>query len=333
MLIANKLLAVINIIAKHIGILFIMLHSFYTFADPPISSVFRLAIDGQGALYAATSEGFYISRNGAESWQITLNEKSACNDILATRQGQVYAKNCSSLFSSADSKTWKVIFNKRVVEFAIDAKNNLFVFGDDGLFVGKNGGSVWEKISPARFSALYKESPQFSGKIFASAIFAVNDKVYIYDLHREKLFVTSSVGEKWDGFDVPPSQASTSFIFDEQGSFYASPTFYKTYKNSLDMKSGWEEFKTPVPMRMLAAKEGKIFAQTDDGRLGIMTVSTKNWQYLKSPTPNVASLVAMGSLLVISDGNTNGRIFRSKDGGKTWMGMDLNFGNWRRVAP
>lgn len=269
----------------------------------PYGGVRKIVIDGQDNLYLSTSDGLYISTNDGGSWQNIAPEILDAK-INVNKQGVVLAVSGSTIFLSKDKgKNW--VNKKHVIpevqSVALDARNNIFIGTNDGLYTSNDEGNTLrkfqltnkqvnsivvdskDKIYVATAEGVFCSSD--GGKTFSSigltdkyiTAMAVNPNGDIFVLSEDALFCFTLKDKKWnniselDGYEFGISLDQGGQIYITYG--YETGLFVNVLNNKGESLEGLEDIKGT---EFVFNSKGQTLSW-DDHNIYKSTGSGKNW--------------------------------------------------------
>lgn len=287
------------------------------------SAILSMSKDSlQGIFYAVgtndteSSNVLLYTKDGGQSWNCSLSTLERENKILS-----IAWKNENTLFATVYNST----FNKMYLYSSIDA------------------GCRWDKIST--------EDELFSTANSASTVYMafVNDQLgYVFTA--DGYCVTTNGGDTWQRVELEMKpvymfQFNNGDIILTVRSHISKTLTGCRIMNMFDKKDGWIEYYY-VPEQVIDLGDGKVWAKVHGGTADFIlsTDSLKTWSITTTNySPENNNVLSKGmsqniyygnvetsGLYVKSEkecfvlGRQKGRLFHTKDGGRSWTYKDFN---------
>jgi photosystem II stability/assembly factor-like uncharacterized protein len=291
------------------------------------SSLWSLAVDGNGTLFAASSSsGAVKSSDGGVTWSAAgLSGHSVWK--LETDSGTLYAGTEAGLFRTNDGGAgWQPLGQgANVPDGAViaDPQDASTVYGiGDSVVKSVDGGRTWAASGRGIVSTL-----------IPSIALAPGSSKVIYAGGYGQVFKSTDGGRSWRlqrGLGTEP--VDTLVVDPRNGQrLYAAESWHGAVFTSSDAGAHWTRMQTPFPssgVRALAidpkrpriiyladcggACSGGTLQKTDDGGASWRTITGIHWSVQSlAIDPQHPAIVFAGTM--------RGDIFRSSDGARTWQ--------------
>jgi photosystem II stability/assembly factor-like uncharacterized protein len=268
-----------------------------------------IAVNGNGKIFAGTTEGIYRSANNGASWQ-ALNEglfdgplnsfAVSGGNILAAFNGQ------TGVVRSADEgMTWTQVLNGlpdfAVVKLATLGANIFGLINNGDLYMTSNAGASWTKVatSPASINALTANG---------NVLFAATGNG-VYKSVDGIVWTASNSGLTSLGIYKISSSGSNVLLWNGDGIYL-----------STNGGSTWTPAPLPIGYSRIASI-GSTLVFSNDGVVKISFNNGSTWSDLPNLSPFTA-LLAVGSTFFA--GTYNG-VYVSPDGGISWTLANTGF--------
>ncbi len=263
---------------------------------PTHTEITRLVVDpfdGQRVL-AATTNGLYGSLDGGRRWTRLFRGagtgESRCQVVLVhpSHRHQIFLGTAGGLFMSADGgQHWQKLVgqvsNQSVRSLAIDPQDpdRIYALTDQGLFVGTEEATTWDKRLPtlrtgepveepgSETSEEPQEEPEPSRRLTTLAIDPQDHKrLYLGSL--DGLFVSRDAGMTWQrvtqlGLGTAQIHHLILHAHSPMVAYAATPQGVARYD---PQENRWEILYSGLPtqaVHFLAATQSRVFAATDQG--------------------------------------------------------------------
>ena len=222
----------------------------------------REIVQVEGNLIVGTSEGLYLSRDGAETWEGPFLKDYAVWQIRGDSRGILYAgTNPAELFKSVDGgRSWRSIQSFREIvdregwcipldppipsqarAIVIDSENDQQMWVGievGGILHTQDGGVSWDVGCPGENPDLHMifPHPQKNGTLFASTGYGRLDGIAEIAEGNAGVFRSSDSGESWEYLwgGISP-RYSRPMCIDQSSPFAitvgSAPTAFSSYKD------------------------------------------------------------------------------------------------------
>jgi photosystem II stability/assembly factor-like uncharacterized protein len=156
--------------------------------------------------------GVYITTNGGESWQQTLNEGGTTSVEFSTSDPNIaYAADPNAVYRSEDGGfTWEQVDSDAQgwgppgvlagfpIDLQIDPRNTDRIFANNyggGNFLSTDGGATWVVASSG-----------YTGAQVRAIAVDPNNPAIVYAAARSGIFASADGGSEWQGLSFPPAK-------------------------------------------------------------------------------------------------------------------------------
>ena len=287
-------------------------------------------------LAAGTSKGVYLTTDGGANWYRISNEANPeMQDITALAFDPV---NSATLYAGTPHLPWKtsdtgahwqpiaagLIDDSDIFSIRVDPKHPQLVFASacSGIYRSENGGDLWAKLrgipGTHRRTHIIAEDPRDSSIIFAGTTLGLFKSP---DGGRSWLHLNTEQ-VNWMVFD--PQNPSVLYLATENAGVLRSADSGQTFaavnrgfaNHSLRQITGAGNLL--YASSIYEGRHGGVFRSIDGGL---------EWSLLANeevlPSRNLNSLVAAPSRHDLLFAASQDEILKSADGGKTWVGVNL----------
>lgn len=200
-----------------------------------------------------------------------------------------------------------------------DGKSALYVSGPGiGVLHTEDGGRSW--------SARDKELPP--GEVLMVAAHADQPRTVYAVVENKGIFRSEDAGLHWKLMDAGPRDGIVRLIHSnmpdsmQTGWFFAATA--KGVRRSMDCFCGWRDaggLQVPINSITYDPRQPQYVYAASDDALFVSANGGEQWQRVKTPAPEIASLIATPSGLLYAV-SRDGMLFRSTDRGATWSRGD-----------
>lgn len=270
-------------------------------------------------LLAVLSIATVKAEDGGQQQIVALTVNGEAKTLVKAYPHKLYRRD-------ADGGAWSqvplppAVGTHRITAVAAPAKHKdvLYLAGAGmGVLRSADGGRTWETRNdglPTRDAmalTVHADQP---------------DTVYVY-LSGKGIFRSEDAGKHWKLMDGGPREPMAQFVHSNMPGSMQTGWFFAATANgvarSMDCFCGWYDageldakvhavaYDPKQPQQVYAATEKGVFISTNGG---------EEWTRVKSPGRIVTALAGTpsGTLYAAS----NGRLFRSSDGARTWIPVD-----------
>jgi photosystem II stability/assembly factor-like uncharacterized protein len=292
-------------------------------------SIYTLAIDPDGRLYAGTSfYGVFKSDDGGDTW-VPKNSGLTEDDIIVleidpSNPSILYAGGEDGLFKSDDGgETWNATaLNLETSSLAIDPSDSSILYAgtaDDGVWKSEDSGDTWDSsgLSEHNYIDALAIKPSDPGEIFAGT-------------WGKGIFRSENGGDTWIAVNTGLNNTIVHALVihpTKSSTLYAGTDYGGVFK-STDIGSSWSPTGlTDTDIRALAIDPSNpltIYAGTYSGVLK-STNSGESWSQTDL-TGILVPALAIDPDGIIYAGNWGGGVVRSTNTGNTWDATGLSTG-------
>jgi len=320
--------------------------------------VTSFAISNNTIIAGTKDQGLFRSTDNGDSW-ISANRgitNTKVNDIVVSGNDIIVSAGDYLYISYDNAENWNMIPGISGVKSLLAKNNILFASGVDGIYKTTDKGEYWDKVSytiSAKVLAANEDyifagteaqgvylSPDL-GKTWNKAINGMPDFSTVNALtvigsnvfagtELDGIYFSYNNGSSWTKVNNGLSSYKITTL-----KSYHTELFAGTYAGlfySTDNGSSWQNISGSIsneqPITCLIAKDNKIFAGTDQGRVLTSTdngnewLSLSNTGLLKEEQGRIVSAVGKINSLEYNTNSvyagTDKGIFRSFDDGNTW---------------
>ena len=200
-----------------------------------------------------------------------------------------------------------------------DGKSALYVAGPGiGVLHSEDGGRSWgarDKALPA-------------GEVLTVAAHADQPRTVYAVVEDKGVFRSEDAGLHWKLMDAGPRDGIVRLVHSnmpdsmQTGWFFAATA--KGVRRSMDCFCGWRDaggLQVPVNSVTYDPRQPQYLYAASDDALFVSANGGEQWQRVKTPAPEIASLTATPSGLLYAV-SRDGMLFRSTDRGATWSPGD-----------
>ncbi len=297
------------------------------------TDIIRIISDSNDSLYCATiaDADVYKSSDYGVSWRKLYDGPRSGSirdlDILSNGDlvilrdepaGSAFQKIV--LVSRDDGVNWEIvldcpaggswIFEKGISQISTSGAN-LFAATAGGLLYSSDSGRVWS----------YRHDGIRAHNIEAITAYFINH-LYVSTTHPSKLLYKDHVGTDWAEIDlstIQPSWNGGYFSFRHHPSGTAYYATFDTLISSSDNYETWQGYPFTFVRDVQIDDDGTIFIGTGDG-LYKSSDNGQQWSKQLQTAHRIEKITLTGGPLMFAYGE--GRLYRSKDNGGTWVGID-----------
>ncbi len=327
----------------------------YTWQDLPIppgvESITGMSVLGPDKLWIAAENGIYNpdlpgtmavafhSTDGGQTWTSHIlgsHISTGVRKIKFFDENSGYAITHSNLFVTNDGgQSWESIFLPTglfpsFTDIAITENNTVFVSsGTPGLWKSTDGGNNWEN--------------KFAGKIgyFSDIMFVDDNLGYLsgYDIWNNFILKTTDGGQNWqESYTEQRTNANRIIKLEitELGHIITATNDRRIIKSN-DSGANWEvlDIQTDASINSLTVPSvDAIFVGSPAGTILKSTNGGESWSEINSPivssytlSANLHFLDGLNGFAVLGNQSNQGKLFRTSDGGQTWVELHYGYEN------
>jgi|GEM_PF-1807990 len=283
----------------------------------------------------------FHSTDGGQTWtlhHLSENYSPGVSKIKFIDENNGYAITYSDLFITNDGgQSWEeyIIFgatSNSFTDISITENQSIYISSSKpGLWKSTDGGNNWEN--------------KFVGEIgnLTDITFVDDNLGYLcgYDNLKNYVFKTEDGGQNWEeSYSEQRTNASPIIRLEITDlGHIISATLNRRIIKSTDQGANWEVFDatTDVSINSLTVpSEEVIFAGTSGGTIFKSTNGAESWSEINFPiipgyflTKDLHFFDGLNGLGAMNKLSNQGKLFRTRDGGQTWV--ELHYGYTNRI--
>jgi len=286
------------------------------------AEVFCLESDREGVIYAGAGN-VYVSRDQGQSWTEMdgVLDNRRIRDITLSPDGSVYAVSGRMVGRLKSGETvWEDVspdgITARIEAVAVDKDGNIYAAeGRNGVHISTDDGRSWKRSGNGVYDTRIFDLSAFSDGVVACS---------------RSVLKTADGGRSWQimnpGYPEQSYYDWDYIMVDDTGGLVAGNETYGLYY-SPDGGDSWIELWDRLYMEDVTCRYGKVYC-VSRSFLGIfdpLEGSASTVQVIESDN-NTLKSVGVDRPGRIYTGNCKEGIFRSADGGETWLHLGNPFG-------
>ncbi len=292
--------------------------TYYGNLDGGVASI---AVDSEGRIYAATSEGIYVNDNISTMWKYLSPEPETFDDILITKNNVILvtAGNCATgrcwtysfrsttIYRTTDrGEFWtpSSVLNQDVFSLLVQPSGQIFVGTLGGrIFITESGGAGWTQVSPGVVGNYVYSLTQHDQNTYAGT--------------DEGLFVSSDNGKTWNNLTNGKFSGTVyAVVINSNGSLIVGTNFGIYISHDKGNSWNFSSLSDVSVLFMTIDKNDRIYAVTNNGEVW-KSVDGAIWYQCNLNRDDIQTIAVNNDEEIYV--GVYGGVIHSSDGGINWM--------------